>query len=133
MSATLTWNSGLVATWLASAANCTAARDEHEQKPQHRRAACRSDHLGGRRRRERAEEARVHNGDGACKQCERHDVADVGGGVGPYRLADCRRQPRLLKCGEDMGCIVRHHRISTVFPSTVMRSARISSLSTVEG
>lgn len=71
--------------------------------------------------------------DGARKQRQRHDVTDVGGGISPHRLPDRRRQTRLLERDEDLRRLVQHQRISTVLPSTVMFSARISSFSTVEG
>ena len=69
----------------------------------------------------------------AGKQRERHDVPDIGGGIGPGRLADRRAQRRLLQGDEKLRRLGQHHRSSTVLPSMVMRSARISSFSTVEG
>jgi hypothetical protein len=48
-------------------------------------------------------------------------------------LADGRAQCRLLESDEELRRLGQHQRSSTVLPSTVMRSARISSVSTVDG
>ena len=133
ISTALIWNTGFMATWLASAVNSTEPVSGHQQQAKHRHPPRRPHDARRRGRRKGAEQPRIHGGDGARKQRQRQDVADVGGRIGPGRLADRRAQPRLLEGDQDLRRLGQHHRSSTVLPSTVMRSARISSFSTVEG
>jgi hypothetical protein len=86
-----------------------------------------------RSRREHAEQAQIHDRERASEQSQAEDVADVGRRVEPHRLPDRRAEARLLERDEQRGRGLGHQRISTVLPSIVMRSARISSFSAREG
>ena len=97
------------------------------------KSACSGEQACGIRSRKPTKQTYVHHSERSGKQKQKDDVTDVGGRIEPDGPTNGGREIGLLERDEDRGGPVDHQRISKVFPSTVIRSARISSFSTVEG